>query len=226
MSDKELKNYDLAQENNTTFERDHIDNSLVEIITKKNEENKRMALEKSKIDRKNLKLKNARKRTLRKRILITAIIILVAAGASVKYAPVAIDHYNKVVVTEAFEGKYGDKLHDIVSRTANPAQGNFDYVEIANEIRDLAQTPEELDNIIYELYNDYGKLKGFPIYDGITDKTIQYIPKDEKNLEFYEGFEDYYKSKGFKSPEDYDVGMRQIVLSEYNKEENVSKGRK
>lgn len=203
----------------------NIDDSMIKIISEKNEDNKKRALEKSRIDRKNLKIKNSRKQKLKKRILITAIVVLVAAGASIKYVPEAIDHHNKEVVTEVFEGQYGEKLHDIVSRTANPAQGNFDYVEIADEIRDMAQDTNELDNIIYELYNDYGKLEGFPMYNGITDKTIQYIPKDEKNLEFYEGLDDYIHTKGFENIEDYDQAMRDKVLNEFD-ENKVSKGRK
>ncbi|MBQ2640120.1 MAG: hypothetical protein IJF92_05135 [Bacilli bacterium] len=201
-----------------------IDLSFVKIVNERNAENRKRALEKSRIDRKNLKIKNSRKKTLKKRILITAIIVLVAAGSGVKYIPEAIDHHQQQEVETAFEGIYGDSLRDIVSRAGNPKNGDFDYVEIADEIRDMAKSENELDNIIYELYNDYGKLVGYPAYTGITDRTIQYIPKDEKNLEFYEGLDDYIHTKGFKNLDEYDSAMRNKVLDEYNKEEKVSKG--
>ena len=134
-----------------------------------------------------------------------------------------------LLLDDLFEDKYGSVLDDIVTRSSNPKNGSVDYIEIASEIRHMAHNEEELDNIIYEFYNSYGREVGVPMYNEIVSRTIREIPKNNfdksEDYVFYDGLEDYIHEKGFEDLDQYDDVMKDKLISEY-KYDDIRKGAK
>lgn len=204
-----------------------IEPSIMEGILNNSETNTEEAFKRSSRERKNLNLKNKRKATVRKRVFMIAVAGLVAGGVGSVAVPKAVELQEQHELDDLFEDRYGSALDDIVTRSSNPKNGSVDYIEIANEIRQMAHDDEELDNIIYEFYNSFGRKTGIPMYDGIVDKTIREIPKNNfdksENYVFYDGLEDYIHEKGFSDLEQYDDIMRNKIISDY-KYDNVKRG--
>lgn len=199
--------------------------TFLEDMVRNGEHNKQRAFEKSSKDRneKQLKAKDIRKGKVRKRVFIGAVTIIVAA-TGVSLYPKYVERSEQEEVTDLFENKYGNKLDDIVHRCSNPKSGSVDYIEVADEIREMAHSEKELEDIIYEFYNTYGRKEGSPVYHRIVDRTLQHIPKEEKEDEFYDGFRDYIKTKGFKDEDQYDEFMRYRVKTDLDNNKNQSKG--
>ena len=204
-----------------------IEPSIMEGILNNSETNTEEAFKRSSRERKNLNLKNKRKATVRKRVFMIAVAGLVAGGVGSVAVPRVVELKEQHELDDLFEDRYGSALDDIVNRSSNPKNGSVDYIEIANEIRQMAHDDEELDNIIYEFYNSFGRKTGIPMYDGIVDKTIREIPKNNsdksENYVFYDGLEDYIHEKGFSDLEQYDDIMRNKIISDY-KYDNVKRG--
>lgn len=200
---------------------------IIDQLVKNSKSNKEDAYERSSRKRDNLNLKNKRKGTFRKRAFFIAVAGIVAGGIGSVAVPRVVELKEQHELDDLFEDRYGSALDDIVTRSSNPKNGSVDYIEIANEIRQMAHDDEELDNIIYEFYNSFGRKTGIPMYDGIVDKTIREIPKNNfdksENYVFYDGLEDYIHEKGFSDLEQYDDIMRNKIISDY-KYDNVKRG--
>ena len=206
-----------------------IEPSIMEGILAKSNINRDEAYKRSSRKRENLKIKNKRKNTVRKRLFMIAVAGLVAGGAGSVAVPKAMEVHEQHEVDEIFEGKYGDKITDIVHRSSDPKNQSIDYIEIANEFRQMSHDEEELDNIIFEFYNLYGTKDGIPIYNEIVNRTIKHIPKNNfdpsENYEFYDSWEDYLAEKGFSDEDQYKDIMRNKIISDY-KYDNVKRGAK
>ncbi len=202
---------------------------IIDQLVKNSKSNKEDAYERSSRKRDNLNLKNKRKATVRKRIFMIAVAGLVAGGIGSVAVPKAVELKEQHEVDDIFESKYGSTIDDIVTRSSNPKNGSVDYIEIANEFRQMAHDENELDNIIFEFYSTYGDKIGIPMYNKIVNRTIQHIPKNNfdksENYVFYEDLNDYITTKGFDDIDQYKDIMRNKIISDY-KYENVKRGAK
>lgn len=206
-----------------------IEPSIMEGILAKSNVNRDEAYKRSSRKRENLKIKNKRKATVRKRIFMIAVAGLVAGGAGSVVVPKAMEIHEQSEVDDIFESKYGSTIDDIVARSSDPKNGSVDYIEIANEFRQMAHDDDELDNIIFEFYSTYGDKIGIPMYNKIVNRTIQHIPKNNfdksENYVFYEDLNDYITTKGFDDIDQYKDIMRNKIISDY-KYESVKRGAK